>query len=233
MNYNDQYSIPFSTPNPLSAEKNSGWSGKKKAGIAVGSIAALAVTFFTGTEVGYNNAKQDVLEAASDTPDSAPSDADAQRPSRSDFPQDSNANHPVILSAGDSAEAPCSTFSPTDEMCMTITLTGVTPDAVCPNPYADAGRYVALDFDASMRSDIGSDFFSPFSAGQWSAITADDRKTNVHAYSACEDKWSYADLSAKFPGYSASGTAWIHVPDNTVELHLAIASAPLFTVSVE
>lgn len=224
MSNQEQFANPNVYPSQPPAEKKSGWSGKKKVGVTVVSVAALAVSFFVGTEVGYSSAKADMAEAFT----SAFGSSEFEESTTSDAPEASN--YPVTLNVGDSIEIPCSMYSSDDGTCMTLTLTDADPNATCSGYGATPGRYVALTFDASMPADADPEFTSPFRSFPWSVVTADNRVTNADTDVACESSASILDLKAEFPGYSAIGTAWLPVPDNATEVLFDVSQETIFTV---
>lgn len=230
MSYQEQHSHPISDQAQPPVEQKSGWSGKKKAGVVIGSVAALAVSFFAGTEMGYNNAKADISAAFNSAFSEDSLDTAASGSTPGDAAQIPESIYPVTLNVGDSVEVPCSMYSPEDGTCMTLTLTEVNPNAACSSSYADPGRYVALTFDASMPADADSDFSSPFRSSPWSVITSENRMTTADTEVSCGDTATYLDLMAEFPGYTASGTAWLSVPDDTAEVHFEVSRDHLFSV---
>lgn len=230
MSYQEQFSYPFSNQAQPPVEQKSGWSGKKKAGVAVGSVAALAVSFFAGTEVGYNNAKKDISTAFESAFGGDSWDTAASGSTQGDTAQTPQSIYPVTLNPGDSVEVPCSMYAPEDGTCMTLTLTEVNPNAICSSSHVEPGRYVALTFDASMPANADPDFSSPFRSSPWSVTTDDKRKTQVRSEVTCDLSSNHLDLKTEFPGYSASGTAWLPVPDNVSEAHFEVSRDHLFSV---
>lgn len=222
----------FDTRQPIEARKP-GWSTAKKVGVALGGLVALGAVFLAGTTlgvgIGYDSAKADIAASFDDAFGESftePVTGDY----RAEVAEDPLSAYPAVLSAGGSVDVPCSMYAPEEGVCMTLTLTNIDPNTVCSSSYADPGRYVALTFDASMPVGADSEFSSPFRSSPWSVVTEDNRITNTRADVGCDLSSNYLDLMAEFPGYSATGTAWLPVPDNATEVHFEAGHEHLFTV---
>lgn len=208
----------------------SGWSIKKKVGVAAGSIGALAVSFIAGMEVGYNDAKQDIAAAFSDAFDGSFNGSAGSDSSYSTADGEQLPSEPVKLSVGDSVEVPCSMYALEEGDCMTLTLTDMNTTATCSDSYSPSGRYVTLTFEASMPADADSDFSSPFRSSPWSVATEDNQMTGTDEEVGCDLDRNHLDLMAEFPGYSATGTSWLPVPDNAAEVFFEVSHEPLFSI---
>lgn len=210
-------------------------SAGKRVGVALGGVAALVVSFFAGgvlgVEIGYDNAKADVAAAFTDTFGGESAEPAANGSAGGAAGQAPQSVYPVTLNVGGFVEVPCSMYSLDEGMCMTLTLTEVNPQAVCPESN-HPGRFVSLSFDASMPTNADPDFTSPFGSFPWSAITADGRKTSIMPESYCNGGATHGDLRDEFPGYSASGTAYLPVPDNVVEVHFESDHEHLFSAPI-
>ncbi|WP_149029357.1 hypothetical protein [Corynebacterium halotolerans] len=227
---------PAFNPIPQPIEKKPGWSTKKKVGVTLGSLAALGVTFFAGFGTGYEEARSDIIAAYEDAfSDAFSKDLVEPATDASDdytATQEPESLYPVTLNVGDSVDVPCSMYSPEDGTCMTLTLTEVNSQAVCPESN-HVGRFVSLAFEATMPADADSDFTSPFRSFPWSATTTDGRMTGVMPESYCNGAGTHSDLRAEFPGYSAIGTSFLPVPDNVAEVHFESDHENLFIVPIE
>lgn len=229
MSFHEQHSQNTSDLTQPATQQKTGWSTKKKVGVAVGSIVALAASFFAGTELGYYNARNDIAEHFANAFSEDSLNISATEEIQTNRTPTLQSTFPETLSVGESVEVPCSMYRLGDGSCMTIILTDIQSNAVCSSNYAEPGRYVALTFDASMPSNADSDFSSPFRSSPWSVVTSDRRVTQTRQDITCGEA-SYLDLLAEFPGYSASGTAWLPVPDNATEVRFDVSHEHLFSI---
>lgn len=122
-------------------------------------------------------------------------------------------NEPLAISCGGGS----------DEDCMTVTFTELDVSASCPEASSPESRFVSLSIEAEMPQDAAPDFTSPFRSSPWAAVTEDDRRTNLMSEAYCHGSPTESDLRAEFPGYSATGVAYLPVPENTREIHFAVA----------
>lgn len=128
-------------------------------------------------------------------------------------------NEPVTLTCG----------GVRDQECMTVTFADLDATASCPESSTPESRFVSLSIEAEMPQGADPDFVSPFRGSPWAAVTDDGRRTNVMSEAYCHGGPTESDLSAEFPGYSATGVAYLPVPDNTREIHFA-ASRDSFVI---
>jgi hypothetical protein len=122
-------------------------------------------------------------------------------------------NEPLAISCGGGS----------DEDCMTVTFTELNASASCPEASSLESRFVSLSIEWEMPEDADPDFTSPFRSSPWAAVTEDDRRTTVLSEVYCHGGYTESDLLAVSPGYSATGVAYLPVPDNTREIHFAVA----------
>lgn len=200
--------------------------------LGITAIIALIILSFaggcsTGYNVGYDSAKEDFAEAF-DSSLSTPSGATG------DDESDPSANtDPTVLQEGMSVEVPCSLYYPEKGSCMTLTLKSVDPAAPCSTEYAEPGRYVALTFEATMPENADPDFTSPFRSSPWSVATTEGQLTRTDEEVGCSLDNNHLDLMQEFPGYSATGTSWLPVPESATEILFESDREVLFTVPLQ
>lgn len=137
----------------------------------------------------------------------------------------------AVLGEGDSFEVPCSTLDSTS--CMTVDIVSINAQATCATyEGAEPGRFVALEFTASMPEDADTDFTSPFRTMPWSVSTNDGEISRSDTEIHCDGADSYLNLMDEFPGYSATGTAYLPVPDNADLVHFEVADGDKVKIAI-
>lgn len=135
-----------------------------------------------------------------------------------------------VLGVGDSFDVPCGLDD--DSTCMTVAITDIDDDAHCENEEPKNGKFVAIAVSASMPEDASTEFSSPFSAMPWKASTPENKMSKVMNEINCDDA-SYLSLMDEFPGYSADGTAFVDVPEDTNMIHFKAADDLTYKIEVK
>lgn len=135
-----------------------------------------------------------------------------------------------VLGVGDSFDVPCG-FND-DSTCMTVDITDIEDDAHCENAEPKKGKFVAIAVSASMPEEASAEFSSPFSAMPWKASTPENKMSKVMNEINCDDA-SYLSFMDEFPGYSADGTAFVDVPEDTNMIHFKAADDLTYKIEVE
>ncbi|WP_245533809.1 hypothetical protein [Corynebacterium lubricantis] len=107
---------------------------------------------------------------------------------------------------------------------MTIEIADIDPDAECKTYDNSAeGRFIALELEATMPENADPEFTSPFRRSPWRASTTEGEISAVDPEVACEGGETILNLLDEFPGYSATGTAFIAVQDNVDLIHFEVS----------
>lgn len=110
MSFHEQHSQNTSDLTQPATQQKTGWSTKKKVGVAVGSIVALAASFFAGTELGYYNARNDIAEHFANAFSEDSLNISATEEIQTNRTPTLQSTFPETLSVGESVEVPCSMY---------------------------------------------------------------------------------------------------------------------------